>query len=81
MRTRICDPDRHQNLIISSLAHCQLSLKISCKSIWKFLHKAANKQTDRQTNGGKDEHDNKMNTKARRHNKQLADKQLVSIFI
>ena len=27
------DPDRHQNLIIRSLAHCQPSLKISCKSV------------------------------------------------
>jgi len=44
------DPDRHQNLIICSLAHCQPSLKISCKSVWKFLHKVANRQTDRQTN-------------------------------
>ena len=39
-----------QNLIICSLAHCQPSLKISCKSIWKFLHKVANRQTDKQTN-------------------------------
>jgi len=38
--------DRHQNLIICSLAHCQPSLKISCKSVQKFLHKAANRQTN-----------------------------------
>jgi len=46
------DPDRHQNLIFYSLAHCQPSLKISYKSVWKFLRKIANKQTktDRQTN-------------------------------
>ena len=37
--------DRHRNLIICSLAHCQPSLKISCKSVWKFLCKAVNKQT------------------------------------
>ena len=43
------DMDRHQNLIISSLAHAQPSLKILCKSIWKFLRKVANKQTDKQT--------------------------------
>jgi len=43
------DPDRHQNLIICSLAHCQLSLKVSCKFVWKFLRKVANKQTDGQT--------------------------------
>jgi len=36
-------------LIICSLAHCQPSLKISCKSVWKFLRKVANKHTDRQT--------------------------------
>jgi len=30
---RIHDPDSHQNLIIYSLAHCQPSLKISCKSV------------------------------------------------
>jgi len=41
--------DRHQNLIVCSLAHCQLSLQISCKSVWKFLHKVANGHTDRQT--------------------------------
>jgi len=33
-----------------SLAHCQPSLKISCKSVAKFLHKVTNKQRDRQTN-------------------------------
>jgi len=37
-------PDCHQNLIVCSLAHCQPSLKISCKSVWKFL------LTDKQTN-------------------------------
>jgi len=47
---QICDPDRHQNLTISSLAHCQPSLKISCKSVCKFLRKVANRQTNRQTN-------------------------------
>ena len=31
------DLDRHQYLIICSLAHCQPSLKISCKSVWKFF--------------------------------------------
>jgi len=41
------DPDHHQNLIICSLAHCQPSLKISCKSIWKFLPKVANRQTNK----------------------------------
>jgi len=38
--------DRHRNLIICSLAHCQPSLNISCKSVWKFLHKVANRQTN-----------------------------------
>jgi len=33
IRIRIPDPDRHQNLTICSLAHCQPSLKISCKPI------------------------------------------------
>ena len=49
---RIRDPDRHQNLgliIFCSLAHCQPSLKISCKSVRKFLRKVANRQTNRQT--------------------------------
>jgi len=53
IRIRICiripDPDRHQNLIFCSLAHCQRSLKISCKSVRKFLRKVANRQTDKQT--------------------------------
>jgi len=40
------DLDRHQNLIICSLANCQPSLKISCKSIWKFLCKVADKHTN-----------------------------------
>jgi len=42
--------DRHQNLTICSVAHCQHSLGISCKSVWKFLRKVVNRQTDRQTN-------------------------------
>ena len=33
------DPDRHHNLIICSLALCQPSLKISCKSIPSFCAK------------------------------------------
>jgi len=41
------DTDRRQNLIICSLAHCQHSLKISCKSVRKFLRKVANRQTDK----------------------------------
>jgi len=49
-RFRIPDTDRHQNLIISSLAHCQPSLKITCKSVRKFLREVANKQTDKQSN-------------------------------
>jgi len=49
IQIRIPDPDHHQNLIICSLAHCQPSLKISCKSVQRFLCKVANGQTDRQT--------------------------------
>ena len=49
IRIQIRDPDRHQNLIICSLAHCQPSLKISYKSVWKLLRKVVNRQTDRQT--------------------------------
>ena len=49
-RIRIRDPDRYQYLIIYSLAHCQPSLKISWKSVPKFLCKVANSQTNRQTN-------------------------------
>jgi len=43
-----CDMDQHhrQNLIICSLVHCRPSLKISCKSVWKFCTKLL---TDRQT--------------------------------
>jgi len=46
---RIRDPNRHQNFTICSLAHCQSLTKISCKSVWKFLHKVANRQTNRHT--------------------------------
>ena len=49
VQIRIRDSDRHQNLIICSLTHCQPSLKISCKSVQKFLRKVANRQGDRQT--------------------------------
>jgi len=35
------DLDRHENLIICSSAHWQNSLKISCKSVRKFLRKVA----------------------------------------
>jgi len=45
---RIRDPDRHQNLIVCSVAHCQPSVKISCKSAWKFLRKVANRQPNKQ---------------------------------
>jgi len=46
IQIRIRDPDRHQNLTICSLAHCRPSLKISRKSIYKFLRKVANRQTN-----------------------------------
>jgi len=39
-----------KNLIIYSLANCQPSLKILCKSVGKFLRKVANRQTNIQTN-------------------------------
>jgi len=42
------DLDREQNLIILFIGHCQPSLKISCKSVLKFLLR--NRQTDKQTN-------------------------------
>jgi len=45
---QIPDPDCHQNLIICSLAHSQPSLKISCKSVQKFLCKVANRQINKQ---------------------------------
>jgi len=41
IRIRIRDPDRHQNLITHCLTHFQSSLKISCKSLQKFLQKVA----------------------------------------
>jgi len=50
---QIRDPDHQQNVIICSLAHCRASLKISCKSIQRFLCKVADKQTDRQTKDDK----------------------------
>jgi len=50
IRTRTRDPVRDQNLIICSRAHCKPFLKISCKSVEKFLRKVANRQTDKQTN-------------------------------
>jgi len=37
---------RHRNLTICSLAHCQPSLKISCKSVRKFFPKVAKRQTN-----------------------------------
>ena len=40
----IHDPDHHQNLILCSLAYCEPSVKISCKSIQTFMRKAANMQ-------------------------------------
>jgi len=49
IRIRILDPDRNQNVTIFSVAHCQPSLKISWKSVWIFLRKVANRQTNRQT--------------------------------
>jgi len=42
-----------QNLISSSLAHCQPSLKISCKSIKKFSCKVAVKDCTHLANSGK----------------------------
>jgi len=48
IRIRIRDPRHHQNLIICSMAHCQHSLKISCKSVQKFLSKVGNRQTKKQ---------------------------------
>jgi len=41
------DPDHRINLISCSLAHCQLSTKISCKCVPKFLCQVL---TDRQAN-------------------------------
>jgi len=41
---------------ICSLTHCQPSLKISCKSAWKFLRKVANRQTGRQTDKQRRKH-------------------------
>ena len=49
IRIQICEPDRYQNLTISSRVHCQPSLKISCKSVWKFLRKVDNRRTNKQT--------------------------------
>jgi len=37
IRIWIPDAERHQNLTVCSLAHCQPFLKISCKSVLKFF--------------------------------------------
>ena len=50
IRIEIRDLDRHQNLNVCSMIHCQSSLKISCKSVRKILRKVTNRQTDRQAN-------------------------------
>ena len=51
------DPNHSQNLITSSFYHFGHILKILSKSVNKFLsyldHKQTNKQTDGQTNPGK----------------------------
>jgi len=49
IRIHIRYPDHHQNLINCSSANCQPSVKISCKSVLKFMRKVANRQTNRQT--------------------------------
>jgi len=79
IRFRILDPDHHQNLNNCSLANCQPSLKISCKSVRKFLRKVGNRQTNKQTNnddyiillGGGNNHESLVSTfnvsQARRH--------------
>ena len=41
--------DRHRNLIIYSLARYQFSLKISCKSVGKFLREVDKRQTNEKT--------------------------------
>ena len=46
---RIRDPDRHQNLTICSLAHCQPSRKFHANRFRSFLCKVANRQTNRRT--------------------------------
>ena len=47
IQIQIRDPDRHQNVIICSMAHCQPSLKIPCKSVKKFFCNVSNRQTNR----------------------------------
>ena len=46
------DPDHSQNLIISSFYLFRHILKISSKSVHKFLSYLVHKQTNRQTNPG-----------------------------
>jgi len=52
IRIRIRDPDRHQNLIICSLAHCQPSRKFQANPFRSFFRKVSksNRQRNRQTN-------------------------------
>jgi len=49
---QIHEPDRHQNVIICSLVHCQPSLKISCDLFGSFfcVKLLTDRQTDKQTN-------------------------------
>ena len=47
------DPDHSQNLIISSFYLFRHIVKISSKSVHKFLSYLVHKQTDGQTNPGK----------------------------
>jgi len=55
---RIRDLDRHQNVTICSSAHCQPSLKISCKSVQKFYAKLlTERQTDKQTDSQRNNDD------------------------
>jgi len=49
IRVRIRNPDRHQSLIVRSLAHWHPSLKVLCKSVRKLLRKAANSQASKHT--------------------------------
>jgi len=51
IRIRISWPDRHQNLIVCSMAHCLLSWKFRANPFGSFCAKLlTDKQTNRQTN-------------------------------
>jgi len=59
------------SLIVCSLVHCQPSLKVSPKSVKKFLRKVAKSQTEKQTNIQTDKQRWKISSFAEETGKQV----------